>query len=300
MLWQLEGDGTIRALHLKMPDRVTDAELDGLRLEVRYGAEAESAIDVPVSHFFGAGHKRVPYRSLPLGTDGPEGYYCYWPMPYRSGVTVALRNTTRGKIAIASGRLEYDPASPATDAGYLHAVYRQEHTNPQLRYHVLLDAAGSGHYVGNLLYFSTVAGGAPLLEGDDVIVVNPGKSSQRVLNGTGMEDAYNGGYYYNNSSLVPEVSVPADPPFPASGIGPFHGLLRIHLSTDILSDPTRVDQYRWMIGDFVPFADGIAVKIEIFAPRVKALFGSTAFYYATPNASGQGDGASVSGERIAH
>jgi hypothetical protein len=289
VLADLAGGGLIRSLHVKMASGATDAQMDGLKVRVHYDGLPINSIDVPVSHFFGAGHGRAAYRSLPLGTDSPDGCYCYWPMPYRQGVVVALFNGTALDIPIDSAKVEYESVPPPQDAGYLCAAYNEEHTSPGQAFHVLLAASGRGHYVGNLLYVEAPGDSRSILEGDDTITVNPGAAGETVLQGTGMEDAYNGGYYYNH---VLEQTDHGDVADPAFGIGPYHGLLYM----DFYDVPgfvrTRTDQYRWMIGDYVPFTHGINVKIENYAARADILFGSTAFYYAVPGMLGDisGDG----------
>lgn len=280
-LWTLPDSGTVRALHVKFASDATDSQLDGLWLEVTGGGDMGGTIDVPVSHFFGIGQGRARYRSLPLGTDVEGICYCYWPMPFRKSLRVQVYNAGRTPVAIESARIEYDPAAPPADAAYLHAVYREERTTQGQQYYTLLDTPGNGHYVGNLLYVVRPQGGRSLLEGDDLIIVSPGASSQRLLHGTGLEDAYNGGFYYNHSAVA-GVDNPADPPNPSSGAGPFSGLLRFEMPDTSQSGQTRVDQYRWMIGDFVPFTGGIVVKVENFARQPDVLFGSTTFYYADP------------------
>ena len=40
------------------------------------------------------------------------------------------------------------------------------------------------------------------------------------------------------------------------------------------------DQYRWLVPDAVPFAQGIDVKVENFGAAAGNVFGSVAFYYA--------------------
>lgn len=280
-LADLAGGGRIGRLNVKM-DGASDANLDGLRVRVRYGGRAENAVDVPVSHFFGAGHQRALYKSLPLGTDGNDGFYSYWPMPYRNGVIVELYNATGDEgaprsISIDSAVVEYDPnAAAAGNAGYLHAVYRlNEMVDVDgLEYHELLNVSGRGHYVGNLLYVRHPGTSRQILEGDDVIIVN----AAEYLYGTGLEDAYNGGYYYNHVAIV---SDDGDVPYPESGTGPYHGLL--HMDANDLGDSfVRTDQYRWLIGDYVPFTDGIAVLIENKGSVGGRDFGSTAFYYLLP------------------
>jgi len=267
----LTGSGLIRRLNVKMPG-AGDAELDGLRLRIRYDGAEENAIDVPVAHFFGAGHGRVAYRSLPLGTDSEEGFYCYWPMPYRRGAVVELYNATGAPVSVGSAVVEYDAAPVGDSEGYLHAVFNEGTTASGQESHQLLDVTGRGHYVGNLLYLRKNDTNRDILEGDDVIIVD----GTRALYGTGLEDAYNGGYYYNH---VLVQSDDGDVPRPESGIGPFHGLLNMD-DVDTGDSFVRTDQYRWLIADPVPFADGLMVLMENYGKRADVLFGSTAFYYA--------------------
>ncbi|MCX5649223.1 MAG: DUF2961 domain-containing protein [Planctomycetota bacterium] len=280
-LGTLSGSGQIRRLNLKMAG-ATDAQLDGLRLRVRYDASPQNAIDVPVAHFFGAGHDRVPYKSLPLGTDGPDGFYSYWPMPYRQGAIVELYNTTGSVIGITSAAVEYEAGAVPADASYLHAVFNEETTTAGQTHHQILALTGEGHYVGNLLFVRKDGTSRNILEGDDIITVDGA-----TLFGTGLEDAYNGGYYYNHVLATDGAGGDdndGDVANPTSGTGPYYGLLNMH-DIDLANPATsylRTDQYRWLIGDYVPFSDSINVRIENYGNGGDVLFGSTAFYYLTP------------------
>jgi hypothetical protein len=283
-LAEVHGPGTVRCINLKMRPGVSDVELDSLRLCIRYDGASAPAVDVPVAHFFGAGHGRALYRSLPLGTDSPAGYYCYWPMPFRRGLAVDLRNAGPAPVTFDSARVEVEPGTPARDAGYLCAAFCQETTRPGQKYHVLLEAAGAGHYVGNLLYLDRQGGRGGLLEGDDIVIVNPGTGSVSILHGTGIEDAYNGGFYYNHEQVLrdpPEVACPQ------SGTSAFHGLLFSDYSSAAKVPPClHVSQYRWLIGDFIPFRDGIVAKVENYGGQGGIVFGSTVFYYQLDRVAG--------------
>jgi len=287
-LGSISGSGQIRAINLKMAAGATDGEMDGLKLRVRYDGMSTTAVDVPVSHFFGAGHGRDSYQSMPLGASDNNEFYSYWPMPYRDGVSVELYNDSGGAISIDSAAVEYDQGAVADDACYLHAAYNSVATTSDPIYE-LLRTPGQGHYVGNLLWLDrqnigTDQGwdGRNILEGDDIITVNVDSGSPVVLPGTGLEDAYNGGYYYNHVGVHPDEEA-----YPYSGIAPYHGLLRanIPLRNDGGSDYAHTDQYRWLIPDPVPFTDGIKVEMEQFNASYEASFGSVAFYYLIPEPS---------------
>ena len=95
LTFDLPGPGLIRKMNVRM-DEANDVELTGLQLRVYYDDSSAPAIDVPVANFFGAGKQRAAYSSIPLGTDPidpNEGFYCYWPMPFRQSVRVELCNT---------------------------------------------------------------------------------------------------------------------------------------------------------------------------------------------------------------
>jgi len=112
-----------------------------------------------------------------------------------------------------------------------------------------------------------------MLEGDDVIIVD----GRDVLHGTGLEDAYNGGYYYNwvgVQSGEPEGSRPQ------SAIRPLHGILHVHRADGI--EYARADQYRWRIADCVPFSRSIEVRIENRYAVVGGRWKSVAFWYQYP------------------
>jgi hypothetical protein len=271
----LSGSGTVRRLNLSMPG-ANDASLDGLRLRISYDGTAQYAVDVPVAHFFGVGHGRASYGSLPLGSNSPQGYYCYWPMPYSDGATIELYNSTAGPISIASAIVEYEPGPVALDSGRFHAAWSEEITAANQQDHTLLDVVGFGHYVGNLLYLVKNGTNREILEGDDIVSVD-GDLGKRLF-GTGLEDAYNGGYYYNH--VVPQTD-DGDVAYPLSGTGPYHGLLLMEDgSVDPTYDHIRTDQYRWLVGDYVPFSTEITVVIENTGRSAGVLFGSTAFYYS--------------------
>jgi len=285
-LGALSGTGMIRRLNVAMAG-ATDAELESLRLRVRYDGAEENAIDVPVAHFFGAGGERADYESLPLGAAGDEGFYCYWPMPYRDGAVVELYNASASPVEVDATALEYEAMPLGPDMGTFRAVHNEETTTAGQEYHEFLDVQGAGHYVGNLLYLQQASTSRLILEGDDIILVD----GVDLLLGTGLEDAYNSGYYYNH---VLEQSDDGDVADPESGIGPYHGLLHMD-DVDHGDDFLRTDQYRWLIGDFVPFTESLQVKIENYGKQGGVLFGSTAFYYSVPTlgelADLNGDGA---------
>ncbi|MBZ0269003.1 DUF2961 domain-containing protein, partial [bacterium] len=274
-LADLAGPGMLRRVTMRLPS-ATDAELDSLHLRVFYDGDASPAIDVPVSRFFGAGHDRAPYRSLPMGTDSPDGFYCYWPMPFREHVRVELRNTSAAPIGLDGTRVENEPGPVPGDACHLHAVSHEEVVvNGQTR-NVMAQVQGAGHYVGNFLYVDQDHDTHYFLEADDIVFVDGALAT----NGTGLEDAYNGGFYYN---WVPDPMDEPEGPSPSSAIRPLHGILRVERTA---SPPYgRADQYRWMIGDRVPFSQSLEVQIETSYSWAGSRWNSVVFWYQVPAAA---------------
>lgn len=274
-----QGPGIVRRVNLRM-DSATDDQLDGLRLIVTYDAEPAPAIDMTVSQFFGAGHLRADYASLPIGTDSPDGFYSYWPMPFRHAVSIELANDTLEAITIGSAIVEYESTSVGRDLCYLRASAHTHVRQGGDLYHPMLAMTGRGHYVGNFLFAQQSDYSFYMLEGDDVITVD----GQDVLYGTGIEDAYNGGYYYN---WVAEQLDEPEGPRPQSATRPLNGILYVQREEGI--PYARADQYRWYIADRIPFCNSIDVKIENRYAVVGAEWTSVAFVYQLPDIEVPGD-----------
>ncbi len=89
-----------------------------------------------------------------------------------------------------------------------------------------------------------------MLEGDDVITVD----GTTTLNGTGLEDAYNGGAYYNWVAVITDEP---EGPYPQSATRPLSGILYVNKA-----ETSRADQYHWRISDCIPFSQSIEVNVE--------------------------------------
>jgi len=276
--------GTIRSLNLQM-DGSNDAALSDLRIRIRYDGASENAVDVPVGAFFGSTSLSAPtYKSLPMGTDSTDGFYCHFPMPYRDGVVVEIYNAGSESLSIGGAKVEYESGPIADDMGYFHAVHNV--SQPGSGMHSILNIDGVGHYVGNILTLraSDVDGmRKDVLEGDETITIDGGKI---ILQGTGLEDAYNGGFYYNHVLTIDDDI--DDPEFPESYVGAFGGLILMDTvddlsegTPDINSNILTASQCRWMIQDLVAFEEGIVIDIENYR-SYGDIFESTAFYYAVP------------------
>jgi hypothetical protein len=237
-----EGEGAIGTIRVKLA-RPTGRVLRGVVLEVAFEEEGAACVRVPVGDFFGSGCGDRRFKSLPAGmTD--EGYYAYWPMPFRELAAVTLRNETREPVEVERWRVEWSLGPQPANAGYFHARYVEDPDIPVRQDYSILDVTGRGKLVGANVTMQNTRGarGIFFLEGDEKIYVDGETYPSRWL-GTGAEDYFNGAYFWN----APDKAAMARP----------HGGLTF-LDWGI----GRVCAYRWHILDFVSFRESIRLDLE--------------------------------------
>jgi len=193
-------------------------------------------------------------------------------MPYRAKATVTLYNgskqtLTNGETDVTSAESSgvVDQLGPTGQAGYFRATSNLGHTAPG-QDQVFLQTAGWGKFVGVSTTMRGDAGfGRGYLEGDERVYVDGARSPQ--LHGTGSEDYYEGGWYFN--------------------FGPFSDPVNGNTAqlggSEIGCDTDCVSAYRLQLTDAVPFASRITFGIEHGGTDdVPATYGSTAYWYGRP------------------
>ena len=237
----VDGPAVIDALWVKV-DPPTHLALRGLELQVVYDGASGPSVRSPLGDFFGTGCDDRRFKSLPLGmTD--DGYYCYFPMPFRQRAVVRIENQTDRPFNLARFEVTAHAVNGLPDnAGYFHALYRQQKDIAQRQDHNIITATGRGKFCGcNLTMQSAArAGGIFFLEGDEKIYVDGETWPSRYL-GTGTEDYFNGAYFWNAVDFE---------------YGPYSGLTYKDWGTK------RVCAYRYHITDAVNFTKSITVDIE--------------------------------------
>jgi hypothetical protein len=169
--------------------------------------------------------------------------------------------------------VENEPGPIDPDACYLHAAAKKEIVVQGQEVNVMASVTGAGHYVGNFLFVQQDHDAHFFLEADDIVYVD----GHPATNGTGLEDCYNGGHYYN------WVSDPIEEPegqYPPFAIRPLHGILRV--ARTALPPLGRADQYRWMIADRVSFTESLEVQIETSYSWAGSQWISVVFWYQVP------------------
>ncbi|MEU6720271.1 glycoside hydrolase family 172 protein [Nonomuraea sp. NPDC046802] len=235
--------------------------LQGLRLRITF--DGTRTVDSPVGEFFGTGHAMMPVKSMMYEVDAAtSAMAAWWPMPYRTGATVELFNdsdrTVEGQASVTSA------IRPMTgNVGYFRTQSRAGATTPGKSW-PFLRATGQGKFVG---VTHTMRGptNRNYLEGDERVYVDGSRTPQ--IHGTGTEDFYQAGWYFNRETFNT----------------PFHGN-PAHLApaTGCPADNDCTGAYRLMIGDAVPFGSAITFDIEHgWTNDVEGVYSSTAYWYGS-------------------
>jgi hypothetical protein len=211
--------------------------------------------------------RRVRAESLFFGMEGEE-LFCAFPMPFGKGMEVRLDFGKYGAVPVrvravreAVGRRELE------GLGRFHAAWKRTGLKEVGEPHPILHVRGEGKYVGCLLAVCTLDGSYWALEGDETI--RKDAETAPGWRGTGLEDYFNGGWYYQNVMAAPT-----------------HGLL--------VKEPFRTVQYRVHAVDPSVFGQSFDMEFERGPENAShAYFESTAWYYMKE--AGRADSARLSG-----
>lgn len=240
---------------------------------VRITFDGQHTVEAPLGEFFGDGLTEMQVKALFYRVDtAPNGWFTsWWPMPYAARATVQLVNNTdqrisSGKFSITSREdksVGKELRSKDSRIGYFNATHHRADTVNGQDW-LFLDTAGKGKFVGvSHTMRGHIAEGniREYLEGDERVATDGSRTPQ--LHGTGTEDFYEAGWYFNRR----EFSNPMNgaPAMPAKSYG-------CQYQCDA--------PYRLMIADAVAFQSGITFGIE-HGPtdNMPAEYSSTAYWY---------------------
>lgn len=242
---------------------------------VRISFDGRRTVDAPLGEFFGSGLGEYEVRSLffAVQTAADGSYYSWWPMPYRETATVELyngssRRITAGDASVTSAQDSRwaSALNQNGDAGYFRATAHAGETTLG-RDWTFLDATGRGKFVG---VSHTARGHASTgnirgyLEGDERAHVDGSRTPQ--LHGTGSEDFYEAGWYFNRGAFSDPMNGHAAEETRANGC-----------------EQQCDSAYRLTIGEAVPFQTGLHFGIEHGPVNDEsANYSSTAFSYQQP------------------
>ena len=162
-----EGSGPGCVRHIWMTTSEADNNLRRLILRMYWDGEETPSVLCPIGDFFGLGHAKATYwQSLPL-----QAFYlglnCWFPMPYLEGARITVTNDS-DRDTFLYFYIDYQELDAAPEGtGRFHANWRRqlvrkrkEAEGPNARggtqrlnttgkhNYLLLDARGTGHYVG--------------------------------------------------------------------------------------------------------------------------------------------------------
>jgi hypothetical protein len=258
-------------------------------LRMYWDGEENPSVESPVGDFFGVGHcKTRRFQSLPFSMTGSSdihsGMNCFFHMPYGKSARIEIVNESDDPGMGLYFYIDYDEYDEplGEDILYFHAKWRRE--NPcdgwykselkrpgNTRHHecnsrmqtsgegnyVILDAEGTGHYVGCNMSIHNLMGGW-WGEGDDMIFID-GEGWPPSLHGTGSED-----YLCNAWGMQS------------------HDFLYYGSSLHDSEVRDRSTVYRFHIEDPIAFRKSILVTIEHgHANSGSDDYASTAYWYQT-------------------
>jgi len=266
-----EGEHTMRDSNVGDPKVIamSDDILSATRLRITF--DGHTTVDSPLGEFFGSRLGEYEVRTLMYAMDtADDGWYsCWWPMPFRESAKVELVNGSTHRIEAGETEVTWTRAQflllgadRARGIQYFRTQSREGMTEPGKDWVFLEANEGPGKFVG-VTHTMNMPRDRGYLEGDERVYVDGETTAS--IHGTGTEDFYEGGWYFNKETF----NLPTNG-YPAHEVDEF----------GTVGDATGC--YRLMIGDQVPFNKSIIFSIEHGpANDWQAWYSSTAYWYGT-------------------
>ncbi len=214
------------------------------RLRLRLTFDGERRADLPLADFFAVRGANVPLRALLFGRAADGYLYAYFPAPFFAGAKVEILDA--GAPGSRPVRLEWqigwNAEVPPPDSGRFGAAFgvvSESAPGPDLP---LLAVDGRGKWIGLSAEIGSVRTlSREVLEGDERVFLDGARHPG--IYGTGVEDLFNGGFYFDLGSFSL----------------PFHGS-PAHRVTPSGEDVTSA--YRLFLSDAIPFRTSIRAGLE--------------------------------------
>ena len=245
---------------------ISDDVLQNVRLRITF--DGQQTVDAPLGQFFGSGLAESTVNSLMVAVNVQNNTLsAWWPMPYAQQATIAVYNgsqqtlsgTTQITTAPVSG--EAQALGSSGQDGYFHATANAQNPTVSGQDYSFLSAGAWGKFVGvSETMRPVIAQYGSFLEGNEHVFVDGSPSPQ--IDGTGTEDFYQGGWYFNRG------------PFS----NPLNGAPAIQSTGACVN--LCVGAYRLMFAEAVPFSNSISFGIQ-HGPvnTTPSNYSSTAFWY---------------------
>ncbi len=201
---------TVTVLDTEGPGMITHMWLSGLIshaciLRIYWEGEEFPSVEAPIPAFFGRAYdesvvdiegRYVTLNSALILTAPANGYNAYFEMPFRRRCRMTVENRGDGDqilfYAITGWHGEVEP-----DAGYFHALYRQEHPVEKGRAYTVVDGIkGKGTFVGVTLAAGMNGNNTCWVEGEAKMYIDG--DTYPTINYTGTEDYFCGSFAFGN------------------------------------------------------------------------------------------------------
>lgn len=174
-------------------------------LRIRWNRVPFASVETPLGDFFGSCWQRARYQSLFFGLTN-DTFISRWPMPFETAASISLENQGPHPVSVKAG-VKYDPLEAWDPAwGYFHSGWYRTGPENVGQPHPVLRTQGRGKYVGCIMTVTSGDRNYWILEGNESI-----RKDQETVpgwRGTGLEDYFNGGWYYRNVQTFPMHGVP--------------------------------------------------------------------------------------------
>lgn len=216
-LWNGQGPATVNAFTINSDAHDSDV-LRNVLLKIYWDGTAEPSVCVPLGDFFGSVWQRWRAQSMFFGSIG-NILFCRFPMPFQKSARLVLENKSAQTVALKFGIA----CGSHIAGGYFHAGWRNSGANDTGVPHTVLKTAGRGRYAGCILSVVSADRNFWALESNESMMIDGKKTWQ----GTGLEDYFNAGWYYQNVFARPLQGLPNK--------APFHTVqYRLHLTEPVL------------------------------------------------------------------
>lgn len=274
-LLDFKGSGRIVGIRIALKD-LGDSDralalLRGVRLRMRWDGAKTPAVDAPIGPFHCVWFPDSVAKGLFAGSVKPGEFYCYWPMPFARNARISLANLSELDAGEVSAQVDVLPSTgdaamlKGCQLGRFHASYRTRTLKEGDPDYLFADVTGRGVALGvSALMIGGPGQGQGFLEGDERVFIDGAAKPQ--LHGTGTEDFFNGGYYFDRGLFT----------LPLHGYTARRYELRDHEA-----------MYRQFFADRIPFERSLRFGIEHGGTNDQSGDYTSVFYYysAEPNPS---------------
>ena len=162
--------------------------LRALWLRIYWDDLKDPSVEVPLGDFFCNGLSKRRFTSLPIRVTD-QWFECAFPMPFSKRAKIEITNYSNKDVNLSFKAFISENKDKRHN--WFHAVWNHDLKSTN-RYYQVLSTTGSGHFAGCYVTTISMDGSWHNLEGDDLFIID--KTTK--LKGTGLEDYFNGGWYY--------------------------------------------------------------------------------------------------------